>query len=374
MFPFLKSKSRPATEQPYRVLKGLELRYVKLCIGSRIRVRIYEKLGRFVANGVPMVQALTELHRHVSLDGKMPNTPEALALAHWRRSVLNGQSFSLALKGWAPDNELSVLSAGEVAGRFDKAVEDVLFVKQAGKRINSALCGLAYPLFLLLSTCLYLYIFGSKVVPAFDAILPKARWTGAGQTMAAMADFVQFGMLPLVILMMMAIGLIASTFNVWTGPVRRRFDYIPPWSVYRLVVGSNFLVSLSALLHAGVSVPDALRIMSKQATPWYKERLLATRAQILNGARNIGDALHRTGYQFPSRDIVIDVRSYAQLDGFEMMLDKLARQWLDDTVEQLNRQIGMLRNLAIFLMGLVFMWIAAGMFDLQQQISAGVAS
>ena len=371
MFAWLKgrqqtAKTNSAAREP---LHGLALRYVKLSMGSKGRMRIYEKLGKFVSNGVPMAQALAEIHLHLSHDGKKPNQPAALAVDHWRRLVLNGQSFSRALDGWAPKNELSVLAAGEVAGRFDRAVEDVLFITLARKKINAALGGLIYPLFLLLATCLYMYIFGIQVIPAFDAILPKAQWQGTGRTMVYMSDFVQHGLLPVSLGLMAVLLLIFGTFNSWTGRLRRLADRLPPWSFYRLVVGANFLISLAALLHAGISVPDALRLMAKQANPWYRERLLATRMQILDGARNIGDALHRTGFQFPSRDVVIDIRSYAQLDGFESMLDRLSRQWLEETVVQLNRQMGLLRNLAILAMGGVFMWIAAGMFDLQQQIS-----
>ncbi|PRP70966.1 type II secretion system protein F [Chromobacterium amazonense] len=343
-------------------------------MGKKTRMRIYEKLGRFIGNGLPMAQAVAELHRHASRDGKKPNLPEALALAHWRRMILNGQPLSRALQGWAPQREISVLAAGEIAGRFDRAVQDVQFINQASTRINSALAGLIYPVFLLFSTCLYLYIFGAQVVPAFDAILPKEQWQGAGKTMAALADFVGYGLLPSLMAVSLIAGAIVVTLNVWTGRVRQWLDFIPPWSFYRLVMGANFLISISALLHAGVSVPDALRIIAKQAGPWYRERLLAIRGQILNGARNLGDAMHRCGYQFPSEEIVMDVRAYAQLDGFENMLDKLARQWLDETVVLLNNQMAILRNLAILLMGLVFMWIAAGMFDLQQQISSSASS
>ncbi|MFZ3186028.1 MAG: type II secretion system F family protein [Pseudomonas sp.] len=368
MFGLFQRKPKAAAK-PDGPLRGMELRYVKLSMGANARMRIYEKLGRFVANGVPMAQALAEIQLHVSYDGKKPKEPAALAVAHWRRLLLNGQPFSRALQGWAPQNELSVLAAGEQAGRFDRAVEDVLFIQQARKRINSALAGLIYPLFLLLSTCLYLYIFGMQVIPAFDAILPKERWQGTGQTMATLSNFVMNYMWLVAIALVAMLALVGATLNVWTGRVRKWADAVPPWSLYRLVVGSNFLISLAALLNAGISVPQALQVIARNAGPWYRERLLATRLQVLNGARNIGDALNRSGYLFPSREIIIDIRSYAQLEGFENMLDKLSRQWLDDTVAQLNQQMDFLRNLSIVVMGLVFMWIAAGMFDLQQQIS-----
>ena len=67
--------------------------------------------------------------------------------------------------------------------------------------------------------------------------------------------------------------------------------------------------------------------------------------------------------------MVMDIRSYAALDGFEMMLERLSRQWQEESVEFISNQMSILKNAAILIMGGVFMWIVSGMFSLQQQIS-----
>jgi len=364
--PDISKKSSDGNEE---TLSGISLFFAKLAMNGKTRMGIYEKLGKFIGNGVPMTQALGEIYLHLSVDGKKPNNPRAQVVNQLRRAVLNGQSFSNALAGWAPANEISVLEAGEISGRFEKAAQDVIFIYQSGKRIKSALAGLLYPLVLLSTTVLYLHIFGTQVIPSFAAILPPERWTGTGQTLAGLSDFVQNHLLTTLISLAILLIIILSTFGIWTGKLRIRVDGIPPWSIYRLVTGSNFLVSLGALMGAGIPVPEALQIIARNASPWYRERLMATRQEILNGARNIGDALHRTGYQFPNGEMIIDIRSYAALAGFEDMLDKLARQWLDDAVVAISKQMDLIRNVAIIVMGVLFMWIAAGMFDLQQQIS-----
>jgi type II secretory pathway component PulF len=357
---------RSETRKP---LSDFERKFLKFQLSGKLRMRIYEKLGKFVANGVPVTQALDEIYNHMSLEGKKPKAVAAMVIDEWRRGVRNGRSFARAIQGWAPTGEVSVLDAGEVSGRLDRAIEDVLFVYSASKRIRSALFGLVYPIVLLGTTCLYLYIFGTKVVPAFQEVLPVAQWEGAGKQMAALAQFVRVGLLPTLVGVGAVVVLIVASFGRWTGKIRQKFDKFPPWTLYRLTVGSSFLISLGALLHAGVSVPEALRVIHATASPWYRERLVATRQQVLNGARNIGDALHKTGFEFPSAEIVMDIRSYAALDGFEDMLDKLSRQWLDESVKMIQGQMDVLRNASIIIMALIFMWIANGMFALQQQIS-----
>ncbi|HFS8112822.1 TPA: type II secretion system F family protein [Enterobacter asburiae] len=351
------------------ILTGPDRFLAKFSMNGKARMSIYEKLGKFIGNGVPMTQALGEIYTHLTMDGKKPKNPKARIVNQWRRAVLNGQSFSRALEGWAPANEISVLEAGEISGRFEKAAQDVIFIYQSGRRIKSALAGLIYPLVLIGTTILYLYIFGNEVIPSFAAILPTEQWTGTGSTLAGLSDFVQNGLLITLITIAVIITIMLTTLGRWTGKFRSRVDKIPPWSIYRLVMGSNFLISLGALMGAGISVPDALQIISRNASPWYRERVIAARQEVLNGARNIGDALNRTGYEFPSWEMIIDIRAYASLAGFEDMLDKLSKQWLDDAVIAISKQMDVVRNIAIIVMGLLFMWIAAGMFDLQQQIS-----
>jgi len=363
-----RAQGQPRSKGP-KPLSPFELWLTRLTFSSKMRMRLYAKLGKFIANGVPITHALDEIYVHVSLEGKKPTATAAVVVDEWRRSIRNGRSFARAITGWAAPDELSVLDAGEVSGRLDKAIDDVLFISVARKRIRSAIFGLIYPLMLVATTCFYLYIFGSQVVPAFKQILPVSQWQGAGKQMAMLADWVMHWLLPTLIVIGIALTFILTTMGSWTGRLRRVVDNVPPWSIYRLAVGSSFLISLAALLHAGVPVPEALRIIHQTASPWYKERLASTRRLVLNGARNIGDALHQSGYSFPSWEMVIDIRSYASLDGFEDMLDKLSRQWLDESVTLIQGQMSLLLNGAIIMMGLVFMWIVAGMFALQQQIS-----
>jgi type II secretory pathway component PulF len=362
-------KSAAASHKP---LVGFERWLLKLTFSTKTRMRLYEKIGKFIANGVPITHALDEIYVHVSVEGKKPKAAAARVVDEWRRSIRNGRSFARAISGWATAEELSVLDAGEISGRLDKAIDDVMFINLARKRIRGAVFGLVYPMVLVGTTCLYLYIFGTQVVPAFARILPVERWQGAGVQMAMLSKFVLHGLAPLLVICTVLLVVIMATLGRWTGRARQAFDKVPPWSLYRLAVGSSFLISLAALLHAGVAVPEALRIMHATGSPWYRERLAATRRMVLNGARNIGDALHKTGYQFPSWEMVIDIRSYASLDGFEDMLDRLSRQWLDESVAQIQTQMDVLRNVAIVVMGLVFIWIASGMIALQMQISNAV--
>ena len=92
----------------------------------------------------------------------------------------------------------------------------------------------------------------------------------------------------------------------------------------------------------------------------------------MNNGSNIGDALYKTGLNFPDAETVNDLRSYAALDGFDVMLMKLGKENLEDTVTRIQAQANILRNVGIILLGGVFSWIAVGIFSLQNQISSGM--
>ncbi|EEC8031223.1 type II secretion system protein F [Escherichia coli] len=350
-------------------MPNFELAFAKMLFTSQLRMRIYEKLARYLANGVPLTFALDELYKFTTDSGKRNKTPQAIAIHMWSISIRNGDSLTKALKGWVPEDELSILAAGEISGNLSDSISNIIYIYVTKKKVRAALFGIIYPIVLLLSTCLFLYIFGTKVVPAFEQVLPFTEWQGAGRLMYYLAVFVQFYLMYLIAFLIMLTVIIIFTLPYWTGKIRSKFDLIPPWSIYRSVIGCGFLLSLSSLITAGIPTPEAIRIISRNASPWYRERLTVIRLILLNGAPNIGEALYISGFSFPSKNMVMDIRSYAALDGFEMMLERLSRQWQEESVEFISNQMNILKNAAILIMGGVFMWIVSGMFSLQQQIS-----
>lgn len=103
----------------------------------------------------------------------------------------------------------------------------------------------------------------------------------------------------------------------WTSRSRLAVEGILPWSLYRIWQGSSFLLSVAALMNAGVKMDEvSLGKLGKNADPYLAQRIKAIRRGIVLGA-NLGDALHQTGLVFPDREIIADLRIYAQLRGFD---------------------------------------------------------
>jgi type II secretory pathway component PulF len=151
--------------------------------------------------------------------------------------------------------------------------------------------------------------------------------------------------------------------------MRVRFDRYPPWSLYRLVVGSGFMLTASAMIKAGVKETKILVVLQRGASKWYVERLSRTLFQVKNG-HNLGEALYRTGFNFPDKETVQDLRAYAQLGKFEDNLERLGQRWLTESVARVKAQVSVLFMTSLLFFGGVFFWIAGGIFSLVNQVQA----
>lgn len=346
--------------------------FVKMQFGSKMRTRVYRKLNRFLGNSVSLATALDIMYNHASEDGRKPKNPQAIILDDWRRKVRNGKSFGKAIQDWVPDSDRLVIEGGEIAGNLSVAIEKAVLISGSSKKIKQTLVtGLAYPVLLIMVAIGFMVMFGVQVVPSFEEILPRDRWTGVGAQMAVMSDFVNYYLFPAVAVLAALVVLIFVTMPRWTGQTRARFDRYPPWSLYRLIIGSGFMLTVSGMIKSGIPIPTILQMLQRGSSPWYAEKLSRTLYHVNNG-HNLGEALHRTKFQFPDAETVQDLRSYASLNKFDETLDKLGTEWLEDSVLKIEQQTGILRNISFIILGGVFAWIASGIFSLQQQITSSL--
>jgi type II secretory pathway component PulF len=353
-------------------MNPIDYKIRKMQFGEKQRLSTYRKLAKFMKNGVSLRETLDTMYNFASEEGKKPHTPQALALDEWRRGVAEGRRIGDTMKGWVPQRDVTIISSGEQAGKLETALENAIFLQLGAKKIKAAIIkGLAYPAVLFLVAIIFMYIAATKIVPAFSDVVPKEQWVGTGRSMAVMADMVNAGLIPAIMFLVAAtIGLIVALPR-WQGKIRARLDSYPPFSIYRLSTGAGFLLTMAALVKAGVAIPQALELIRMNASPWYKERLTATLRQMNNGA-NLGEALYRTKLNFPEREAVADLRAYAGMKGFDESLQLLGQEWMEDSVERIEAQSGLIRNFAMILMAGIFGWIASGIFSLQQQIASGI--
>lgn len=344
--------------------------WAKTQFSGNERLRLYRKIAKMLANGLPLLKILEELRDRASDNGRMPNEPMAIVLDDCRRMVQNGRLLSDGLEWWVPRNEQMIIMAGEQAGRLETTLTAVIDVALAQKKIKGVIFGgIAYPAAIFTLIIVYIYVFGTRVIPQFTRLVDPSNWHGAAKSLYIMSQLVQNWMLYVVATLIAIVAAIMFSMPRWRGDVRVFFDRFAPYSIYRLIIGSGFLMSFSALQFAGITVEKALMRLSDHSDPWLRERLDGTLLGIRSGL-NCGEALRNAGYGFPSKEIVDDLCVYAEYKGFAEALKILADEWMEDGVETIAMQMKIFNGFAIISLAVVIGWLVVGFFGIQHEIAA----
>ncbi|MFS2020853.1 type II secretion system F family protein, partial [Massilia sp. CT11-108] len=173
--------------------------WAKTQFSAAARVRLYRKIAKMLTNGLPLLRILEVLRERASDNGRKPQEPLAIVLDDCRRQVQNGRMLSESLEGWAPRPERMILLAGEQSGNVEAALLAVVDVVQAQQRIKAVIVGgLVYPCAILALILVYVYLFGTKVIPEFTRITDPTNWHGAARSLYVMSEVVQHWMLAIV--------------------------------------------------------------------------------------------------------------------------------------------------------------------------------
>ncbi|HAU29852.1 MAG TPA: type II secretion system protein F [Rhodospirillaceae bacterium] len=339
---------------------------------SKARLRVYRKLSGMARAGVPLPKSLESIWNLETEYGKKTGGSMAQALGSWKRAVDNGDTFGTAVADWVPDRERMLLEAAGSA-RLDIALDNTAKVLESGIAMVSAIKGgITYPLVMLVGAMGLMWGFGVSIIPTFATIKPMEEWTGQAGQMALLSTLINDYGLVFVAAILGIIALIAWSMPRWRGDIRTRFDEsVPPWTFYRLLNGTSFLMSLSALIKAGVPVPEALRKIKTAASPWLKERLDTTLYHV-NEGQQLGEALHLAGYRFPDREIVEDLRLFSSLGNFDERLSNLAEEWIREGVNAVKTQAQMLNLGMMALLGVAIGWMAMGLMALMGEVTKGL--
>jgi type II secretory pathway component PulF len=330
---------------------------------AKSRLGLWKKLGKLLRDGIPIIEGLQEIR---SL--RKPTHPVAVAIEDWIRGMNNGRKLSDVVRPWVNAEEAMLIMAGEQSGTLDEALESVVKVAKAAAAIRGAVAaGLAYPTFLLLLSFGALYFFGFKIIPAFTKVVQGDGWTGLARTMVNTAAFIQVWLHWIGLAVVVLIIAFFLSLPRWNGRVRIACDRYAPYSIYRVMQGSSWLIALSALVQAGMRIETAIEELGRHASAWARVRCDAA-LKGLRAGRNLGDSLERSGYEFPDRGIISDIRLYSTKSGFDEALRVIGDEWITEAVERVKAQMAVIFAVALLLVGGVIMFIAAGFGAMQMQL------
>lgn len=355
-------------------MNKLELLYAKFVFRTNTekRMSICRKLASLLRNDFTLIDALERLEMIESKNGTKPNEPFAIVMRQWQKNLERGMSFSEATRGWVPPEETLLVTSGNLSNLV-VALENVGRVVDGMQKIRRAMTSaIAYPMFLLALTFGIIIMVGLYLVPPLASIAGNdIVWRGAAQSLIWVSDFsIQYWYVFLVAFASL-VAIIWVSLPNWSGRLRALFDNLPPWNVYKMQVAVGWLMSLAAMVSAGVAIPDAMRKLSDSANRYLRSILDIALRYVANGD-NLGVALMHTKRNFPDSEIIGDLTIYADMNGFDENLTQVATDYLNETVRKMERVSNTLNSVGILLVSVIIAWVVLGTFQMQDQITAAL--
>lgn len=353
-------------------MNKLELLYAKLVfrLNTEKRMAICRKLASLLRNDFTLIDALERLEMVESKNGKKPNEPFAIVMRQWQMNLERGMTFSEATRGWVPQNETLLVTSGNLSNLV-VALENVGRVVDGMQRIRRAMTSaIAYPMFLLALTFGIIIMVGIYLVPPLrDVAGNDVVWRGTARSLVWLSEFsIKYWYFFLVGFASFVAIIWVSLAN-WSGRLRALFDKLPPWNVYKIQVSVGWLMSLAAMVNAGVTIPDAMRMLADSANRYLRAILDMALHFIANGD-NLGVALSKTNRDFPDSEIAGDLTIYADMNGFDENLTSVANDYLNESVRKMEKVSNTLNSLGILLISGIIAWVVLGTFQMQDQITA----
>lgn len=350
---------------------SLEVFRARRAFNAPTRMRTWKKLAAQSKHAVSIRDSLSFLKDQAAAQ----RSSLALVFEDVLSRMGSGHELGTALTGYASPEEILLISSGQKAGKVEEGLLLAVDMLQARRKIVMAILkAIAHPLLLFVVIIVMMLIVSLQAMPQIAALADPRKWTGLAKALYLFSAFVSsWAGIASGILILGMIVLILVSLPCWTGPARRVADKAPPWSIYRLMVGSVWLFTLATLMRSGRQQSQILDMMAveEHTTPYLRQRVQAINVHIVAG-KNLGEAMYESGMGFPDAMLIDDFCIYARLPGFHDRLYGIAKDWMDEGIERIQRNAQLMNTcLLVFFIGLV-VFIALSVYDAQTQITGGL--
>ena len=353
-------------------MNKLELLYAKFVFktDTEKRMAVSRKIASLLRNNFTLMDALHRIEMIESHNGRKPNEPFAIAMREIQKNLERGMTFAQATSGWVPSEETLLLTSGNVSSLLI-SLENVGRVVNGINRIKRAMwSAVAYPLFLFALTVAIIVMVGIYLVPPLaEAAGSDVIWRGTAASLVWVSNFANKYWYGLTIAFVGIILFVWLSLPVWTGRLRIFFDKFPPYNTYKLQISVSWLMSLAAMVSAGVSVPDAMRLLADSSNK-YLSSILNDALHYISNGENLGNAMALTDSNFPSEEIIGDLMIYSDMNDFDKNLDQIARDYMEESVRKMESISSVMNSVGIILVSFIIGWVVFGTFQMQEQITS----
>ncbi len=267
--------------------------------------------------------------------------------------------FAGSMSKYIPQQDTMIIAASEqddITVGFSTVIENnkkSYAMKQAYKQ------AIAYPTFLLCTLLAVIYYFSTELIPVMAENIPAgAKVTATSSFLILLANTFYWWFSILIFMIVGIAGFVLWALPNFVGKYRKYLEDIPPFNMYRLMVGCGFLFALNSLQRAGYPALEALEQMLSTANPYLKIRIEILMDLMADGM-DIGESLIYSGLNFPDKQVVRELAvqiKYSEDNALEILSSTLA----EDGLETIKAQAKILNTLfTLFVFGCIgFLYFA----------------
>lgn len=333
-------------------------------VKAREMIQAFVHLEQLQRSGVPLLDSLADIRD--STDS--PILRDVMAEIH--RDVSEGASLSQAMTKhprYFSNIVVSMTASAEETGNIaDTFAQLIIFMKWSDMMRRRTIKALTYPSFTLVLFLVVLALLMGYTVPQITGFLANIGEELPFMTISLIktSEFLQVNW-PYVFAV--PIGIVA--FITIMNKVSPAFLYNWDLFILRLPIVQDvarklnlarFTRTFAALFKSGLEILKCLDTATETVGNTYmKDALVRARKQISEGS-SISAALNNTG-EFPSL-VVRMVRIGEESGNLTHVLNQVAEFYDADVDEAIARMIGMIQPTMTIILGVIILWIAAGVF------------
>lgn len=326
------------------------------------RARFWRRLASLSRSGVPIASAIDFL-----CDSKCKEPASSQFVQH-QRIALRSEGFSAGAAGWIPKEELAIIQITQ-EGRIADGFEQAARMASVRMRLRSTLLsGLTYPTLLLIGGGLVVALLPGYALSVMSDILDQAKWPKISLSVLAFSNFISSWGAVLTISFVVLLMLSAWAAPRWAGPIRQRFDWYPPFVLYRQFSGPEILCALLALMQAGVQRIRALNHLENGLPNYLAAHVRTMRSNLYRGD-SVDQALDTGLFSAQTLDTL---RIYERIGDFTTHAERIADEDLEIALERLQRATKLLSSILLLAIGGIAVWMYIGIarvvFALQNSV------
>lgn len=275
----------------------------------------------------------------------------------------SGLSFGDLLKKYVPSTEALIIYANEKNGKLSQGfyiaksllAQQMLYIDTFKKAMIGPIINLCFA-FSLLG-----FIFSNVLPPIVDLIPSDKLSSFQNLILYLVHNYLQWYLISVGLLSILILFTVIALPYYKSG-FRLILEYLPPFSIYKIVQGSAFMYTLDAMIKSGIKQSEALQHITNLANPY-----VSYRAQqflyFMSLGKNLGEAMILSNLQFPTTEMIEEIAITTEYGDPATIISELIQNLNEDGIILVSRQANIAKNISFSIVMIIILFTVIAMFS-----------